>query len=518
MSEIVPSPVPAVSLKNIEPKNSLALITNLLNAIHLAQINYCHWKSNEHLDASMTGDTDLDMLFDEKQKKSVVQLLQTLGFKQFNSIRQKQYKDIEDFIGLDYPSGKIIHLHTHFRLTMGEPYLKGYQLNLEDQILSGRVFDATFGIYRISPAFEWIMLCFREALKIRNRDVVAMHLKNKVYYNGKIMREYHWLKQRSTVPEVEAILKSLFVNHQPYLQLVTGAFNRKQLHRLSVLLKKEFKSQRLYTPLQALVLRWYRELSITFLRKTARHISSPIVSQRINPRGGLVIAIIGADGSGKSTVIAHLHSTFRKKLDVYRIYMGKGKANAASWPRKLLLLFKKKPAAKSVKKPFVTTGTGERENNQVVKTNLFRCIEALMVAYEKSRKLKQISAAKKKGMLVICDRYPQNQLVGYNDGPVLHHLLQSPNPVYRAIAQMEERVCTYAAQNPPDVVFKLVADAKTIADRKPSGATFEMLEQKIEGIKNLMFAEKCHVVTIDATQPLEKVLCNIKKEIWEAYP
>jgi hypothetical protein len=25
--------------------------------------------------------------------------------------------------------------------------------------------------------------------------------------------------------------------------------------------------------------------------------------------------------------------------------------------------------------------------------------------------------AKEKGMLVICDRYPQNQVIGYNDGP-----------------------------------------------------------------------------------------------------
>jgi thymidylate kinase len=530
MSEILNKPLPATAVKTVELIPKLALIKNLLDAFHVSGINYCHWKSNEHLDASMTADTDLDILFDEKQKERLLLLLDKLGFKKFNSIRQKQYKDIEDYIGLDFPSGKIVHLHTHFRLTMGEAYLKGYQLNLEDKILSRRVFDETFGIYRTDPAFEMILLYFREALKIRNRDIAKMYLKNKVNYTGNILKEYKWLKQYCSDQEMEGILKSIFVNYQPIYQLVTGEFNRRQLLKLSVLLKKEFKRFRLFSPLQALLLRWFREISITVFKKSSKLLNRPIVSQRINPRGGLVIAVIGADGSGKSTVIANLQSTFRKKLDVYRIYLGKGKADVASWPRKLLLMFKKKlnkteiTKQSEAPKPIETAKQNNKPPSTIpvkekgFKANLFKCIEALIVAREKRKKLKQMHAAKRKGMLVICDRFPQNQIMGYNDGPVLHSLSTSKNLLFRIMAKMEARVYAYAEKNPPDIVFKLVADAKIIEIRKPSKATLQMLEAKIEGIKQLKFSEVSRVVTVDATQPLDKVLFTIKKEIWEAYP
>jgi hypothetical protein len=110
----------------IKSDMKLSAIARLLDALQENNILYCHWKSNEHLAASMAGDTDLDVLFDEKQKEEIESLLNTLGFKRFDAIRQKQYKDIVDFLCLDAQSGKIIHLHTHYRLTMGEPYLKGY--------------------------------------------------------------------------------------------------------------------------------------------------------------------------------------------------------------------------------------------------------------------------------------------------------------------------------------------------------------------------------------------------------
>ena len=131
----------------IGPSTRLAKISNLLSTFHSNDISYCHWKSNEHLDASMSGDTDLDILFKEDQKEKIESILNEFDFKLFHAIKQKQYKDIVDYIGIDLPSGKIIHIHTHYRLTMGEPYLKGYQFDFEDKILETRIFNEEFGIF-----------------------------------------------------------------------------------------------------------------------------------------------------------------------------------------------------------------------------------------------------------------------------------------------------------------------------------------------------------------------------------
>lgn len=126
--------------------------------------------------------------------------------------------------------------------------------------------------------------------------------------------------------------------------------------------------------------------------------------------------------------------------------------------------------------------------------------------------------AREKGMLVICDRFPQNQFTGYNDGPLLSHWFSSGNPVLRACAKQEAKAYVRAQQGPPDLVFKLVADATVVEARKPGETALEMLQTKIAGVQALVFAEGCQVFTIDAAQPLETVIGSIKKEIWKNYP
>jgi thymidylate kinase len=495
----------------------LALIQKLFDMLHQSRINYCHWKSSEHLYASMLADTDLDILFEEKQEERLKPTLDRLGFKKFKPIKQKQYKDIEDFIALDVPSGKIIHLHAHFKLTLGEAYLKSYQLDLEDKVLRSRVFDEVFHIYRIAPAFELTLLYFRLALKTRNRDVLKMHLRNKIFYTGNILKEYKWLKQRCTEVEIEAVLKPLFDDYRPIYNIITKDFNRREILKLSGLLKKRFKDQRSFSSLHALLLRWQREILLKVYKKCFSLLHRPIILQRINPRGGLIVAVVGADGSGKSTVIANLQSTFRKKIDVYNIYFGSGDGRK-SWLRKIVFNLKRIIVRVKAKKqrPASIKSVKAKKKGFIVST--LKYMEALMIASEKRRNLKLMQAAKKKGMLVICDRFPQNQTMGYNDGPLLHHIFRSKNLILRAIAKKEFRSYQLAANNPPDVLFKLIADVQLLKERKPNGTPLEMLKAKIESTKKMQWAESCKVITVDAAQPLDKVLSTIKKEIWDAFP
>jgi O-antigen/teichoic acid export membrane protein/thymidylate kinase len=510
------SAYPDSTLNGQNPMAPLATVQTLLEALHHQNILYCHWKSNEHLDASMTGDTDLDVLFHHEQKEQLEALLAKLGFKNFKSIKEKQYKDIEDYIALDDASGKVIHLHAHFKMTMGETYLKGYQLNIEKEILSTRVYDETFGIYRSDPAIELILLYIREALKIRNRDILMMGLLNKIHYSENVLKEYRWLKARTTPVQIEAFLAAMFKEYAAMLLIMNGGFTKKQLLKLSFLVRKEFEQDRLYSPLTASLVRWYREITVKVSRKTAQLLNRPIISQRINPRGGMVIAVIGADGSGKSTVTANLRDTFQKKLDVYRIYYGRGDGKI-SWPRKALInlkgVFHQAPR-KSVTGRKIALTTPRKKG---ALAEVYRCINALIVANEKRRNLQLMQEAKQKGMLIICDRYPQNQIMGFNDGPLLHHLASSKNPIFRMMSRIESNIYAKADNTPPDVIFKLIAEAKVVEARKPGETLLETLEAKISGFKSLQFKDTCKVITVDATQPLAQVLSTVKKEIWQAY-
>lgn len=497
-----------VLMKGVE---KIAVVAGLLDALHAKGINYCHWKSNEHLLASMTGDTDLDVLFDMSQRQEVEHLLHEKGFKKFDAIRQKQYKDIVDFLGLDFETGKLVHVHTHYKLTLGEPFLKGYQLDLEDKILDSKVWDDEFGIYRSHPAFELVLLYLRESLKLRTRDIILMHAKGKINYNDFILKEYRWLKERTNDEEVKGVLKQIFKSpSEELVKLFTGEFNRRELLKLAPILRKEFQYNRMYSPLQARMVRWYREGVVVFSRKITKIFNIAVLSKRINPRGGIVIAVIGADGSGKSTVTTSLRQTFATKLDVFRIYFGRGDGKSST-SRKMLTSIKGKGDKKSGRS---NAGGATNRKPSFAKT-IYKSMEALLVAREKTNNLRLMSRAKNQRALVICDRFPQYQIMGYNDGPLLNHLKTSANPLFRYVASREERVYRNAEKSLPDLVIKLIAEAEIVEARKPGETSLEKLDAKISGIKQLQFSEPCKVLTIDASIPLQEVLMKVRKAVWD---
>lgn len=495
-----------------KPVLRLGLIARLFEEFHEREILYCHWKSTEHLQASMHGETDLDVLFDKDQKEKVESVVHQLGFKKFNAIRQKTYSDIVDYLGLDADSGRIVHLHTHYRLSIGKPYLKEFQFSfdIERSILAHRVFYEQYGIFCIKPASELILLYIREALKLRGRDVLFL-FKSRPRFNAFVVREYKWLKERVSDEELNRALTTIFPDYAECYPLMRGHFNTRGLFQLAFLLKKKKNLQTTYSPVASILNRWYREATVIVSRRLSPLLNRPILFKRTNPRGGLVVAVIGADGSGKSTVTENLKNTFEGKLDVYKIYFGRGDGKA-SGSRKLLNAAKAllKPNSKNEESP---VGTGEKRRGLL--RSLHKCTEALLVAAEKRKNLKFVTTARKKGMLVICDRYPQNQVMGYNDGPLLHRLSGSSNPLLRLLARFESKIYSSAENQPPDIVFKLIADAGIVEKRKPGETSLDKLQSKISGIKQLAFKSPCKVVTVDANQPLAEVLHLIKKEIWK---
>src|SRR5256885_11057067 len=48
-----------------------------------------------------------------------------------------------------------------------------------------------------------------------------------------------------------------------------------------------------------------------------------------------------------------------------------------------------------------------------------RLVWAVALAYEKRGKLHALTRARNRGLVVVCDRYPQNQFQDFNDGPML---------------------------------------------------------------------------------------------------
>ena len=166
----------------------LHVLRELFERLHAEGIRYCHWKSNEHLGPSMVGETDVDVLVDRGAIVALTRVLGETNFKRFVSKPGRGYPGIEDYVGFDFATGALTHLHVHYQLTLGEKFLKGHRLPWEELFLSTRVLDAGYGIYVADPHVELVVLIVRAVLKLRARDVVLESL-GKPYFGGGMLRE-----------------------------------------------------------------------------------------------------------------------------------------------------------------------------------------------------------------------------------------------------------------------------------------------------------------------------------------
>jgi thymidylate kinase len=133
---------------------------------------------------------------------------------------------------------------------------------------------------------------------------------------------------------------------------------------------------------------------------------------------------------------------------------------------------------------------------------------ATVVAHEKRSKLLAVRRGANRGMIVITDRYPQDEIAGFNDGPLLLRLRGVPNWLRR----LEASAYALSRRLRPDLVLKLDVLPETAARREPD-MDRALISQRIADLRRLRFAG-APVITVDAEQPLKDVIRAVKREIW----
>jgi len=228
---------------------------------------------------------------------------------------------------------------------------------------------------------------------------------------------------------------------------------------------------------------------------------------------GIIVALVGADGSGKSTQVKALRRRLEAKVDVVTLYMGLG-AGLGSIIRTPLDLLKKamipllghSASDSTESRPNKVQGVEERLRN------FGNILWSIVLAWEKQAKLKRASRARKRGKIVICDRYPQTTIAGQNDGPLLSEYERCDNALLRMLARYEKACYTVSDQTAPDLVIKLIGDPDVLSNRRP-----EMQKERIiknqAGIKAVQFPDSTRVVEIDADKSVDEVTALIMSAI-----
>ena len=214
---------------------------------------------------------------------------------------------------------------------------------------------------------------------------------------------------------------------------------------------------------------------------------------------GLMIAFLGQDGAGKTTVTQKLMKWWRWKMEVRYVYLGSGD-NYSSWKKKLVKRLPTHGPLKYLRSIIALTDTRDLTKK----------------AYRNMRKAEKYAA---KGGVVILDRYPQMAYAGICDGPKIRQKVVDnfgnglASKILLPLANTEEKYIKKIIAIKPDLVFKLILPPEESLRRKPQ-ERLEAVTMKHEIVKSLVF-DGSDVYTIDATMPFDKEMVMIKNIIWQ---
>lgn len=119
-------------------------------------------------------------------------------------------------------------------------------------------------------------------------------------------------------------------------------------------------------------------------------------------------------------------------------------------------------------------------------------------------------ACRRRGLIVLTDRYPQDQILALTMVQCSHLTLKVV-VLSHGWQAGERKAFHWMASHKPDLVIKLNVDLEVACARKPDHKR-ESLARKIAITPQLTFGG-AQLVDIDANQPLEKVLIDAEKAI-----
>lgn len=480
-----------------------AEILALRDAAEAAGLRWCHFKSNEHLGAGLAGLTDLDLLVGHGDRDAFERIATGLGFRRFRPLGGLAYPGVVDFLGCCAATGRLLHLHTHYRLVLGERHLKGYRLPWDDALLAARTTDPVHGFPIACPEWELLLLLVRGALKGRLRDRLLYAL-GRPWCDDGYLAEYAWLLARVDRGAVRALActhlgEGAAAVMATILERAPGPASPAALARA---IAPALAAHRTHGALAA----WWRRHAgelIWLVRGLRRRLARPIApSKRISERGGVVVAVVGCDGSGKSTLLRELKHWISRKLDVLPLYYGSGDGPVSLARRPLWVVARLRARRR---------GGGGSASAPSGRPGPVRLAWGWLLALEKAATHRRQIQARNLGSVVLCDRWPQTQHAGFLDGPLL---TRATGPIGRLAAACEARTYARLSAAPPDLVIKLLLPGEAAWARKPEGDP-EQVRLRAEAVRTLTFPPGTLVVEIDATQAKDVVALAAKRAIWQ---
>lgn len=472
---------------------SLKICDDFFGCLNAEGIRYCHWKSNIRLQKALSGKTDLDLLVHRDDKARFEEAMRRFGFKEIISPPEKQFPGLEDYLGFDFETGRLVHLHIHYNLVLGQRYIKNHHLPIEEIFLQNLIMQDNVAIP--CPELELILLVIRAHMKIDSISLLKHLIKDfsgSVYvpFPMHIEEELDELISKSDIQRLKDILRKTGL---PLPEgLITGFIARYSARKLKSIpvfrdCLRIFSSLKMYRRRTSLGMYLeYISSAVWDLPGMAKFRPS---KKKTLPGKGRVYAFVGADGSGKSTLVEDLEKWLLWKLSVRRYYFGIPKIKLIEATSRVAHVCKKFGLVRSA---------------IMLETCLW-----IFIARHRRALSEYAREAGDQGNIVISDRFPLKEfhrMADPMDGPRLLNNKRQKDSVWASIENYY-----YSHIMPPDRIFVLKVTLDEVRRRK-TDLDIETHRAKVEAVNAL--DEKGIITVIDANQPYQDVQLQVKRMIW----
>ena len=217
-----------------------------------------------------------------------------------------------------------------------------------------------------------------------------------------------------------------------------------------------------------------------------------------------LIAIIGCDGSGKSTVSEEILNWVQVYGPAVAAHLGKQSGNIGRAIAQLPLIGR-------LLDKFIARKTDSTRAQREKKTpGLLVALIIYAFSIRRLRRFKRMMAQRHQGLIIVTDRYPQLEFPGAYDGTGLS-VAAPGNWFVRWLARRERVLYEWMTSYRPDLVIRLNVDLDTACARKPDHRR-ELLRDKVAITPQLTF-NGAPILEIDSTQPLAQVLAEAKAAV-----
>ncbi len=476
----------------------LELVIRLCDALRHEAVRYCHWKSTEALDRSASGENDLDLLIHDDDVERFIEIVVGLGFREALVARPQHVDGIRHFYGLDERSGRLVDVHAHERLVIGDDATKNYHVPIERSYLDSTIADGPFEIPE--PEMEFALLVVRMMLKHGTPEAL---ITGRGRLSAAERRELAYLERRLDPASLRAGLARAGFLDPSLIERCRRSFHPHTplLSRLGVwrLLRPRMEP---FARRSRAVDAWL-QASRRLAGRSRRYVLHRPRRKRLST-GGAVVAVVGSDGAGKSTAISGLRRWLGPVFWVVNVHLGKPRRSPAWLALRGLARLSRSLRPARDETPQRMPGPGPLAPQGVIGT-----LTAVATARDRLRASERAHRLAARGAIVLCDRYPMPQIA--TDGARLGRTKDRAEGMIARRSEALERRC-YERIRRPDVTVVLGVDPEVAMARRP-GDDPSVIRTRAHEILAADWSDDA--VRLDAEAPAPDVLSSLKAEIWK---